>query len=164
MVNNSTNINKTNNHWTKKTMAYDIGNPGPGLGQAQKCLCSQITMKYINSSLVIGMLWFEFRVIVLNDTFNNISDISWRLVLLVEETGVPRKNHRPVASHWQTLSHNAVSSTSLHEHGGLNGSVALVRRSIFPNVGHPYVWTLLFLVWINLYIQPVYPFCPPPRS
>jgi hypothetical protein len=56
-------------------------------------------MKYINSSLVIGMLWFEFRVIVLNDTFNNISDISWRLVLLVEETGVPRKNHRPVASH-----------------------------------------------------------------
>jgi hypothetical protein len=27
-------------------------------------------------------------------------------VLLVEETRVPRKNHRPVASHWQTLSHN----------------------------------------------------------
>jgi hypothetical protein len=25
---------------------------------------------------------------------------------LVEETGVPRKNHRPAASHWQTLSHN----------------------------------------------------------
>jgi len=24
---------------------------------------------------------------------------------------VPRENHRPVASHWQTLSHNVVSST-----------------------------------------------------
>jgi len=27
---------------------------------------------------------------VINTTFNNISVISWRLVLLVEETGVPR--------------------------------------------------------------------------
>jgi hypothetical protein len=24
----------------------------------------------------------------------------------VEETRVPRENHRPFASHWQTLSHN----------------------------------------------------------
>ena len=31
--------------------------------------------------------------------------ISWS-VLLVEETGVPAENHQPVASHWQTLSHN----------------------------------------------------------
>jgi cytochrome b561 len=30
---------------------------------------------------------------VLNATFNNISVISWRSVLLVEETGVPRENH-----------------------------------------------------------------------
>ena len=28
--------------------------------------------------------------------FNNISDIRWRSVLLVEETGVPEENHRPV--------------------------------------------------------------------
>jgi hypothetical protein len=28
---------------------------------------------------------------VFNATFNNISDISWRSVLLVEETGVPDK-------------------------------------------------------------------------
>jgi len=32
-------------------------------------------------------------------TFNNISVISWRSVLLVEKTGVPGENHRPVASH-----------------------------------------------------------------
>jgi hypothetical protein len=29
---------------------------------------------------------------------------------LVEETGVPEENQRPAASHWQTLSHNVVSS------------------------------------------------------
>jgi hypothetical protein len=39
----------------------------------------------------------------------------WWLVLLVEETGVPEENHRPVQSHWQTLSHNVVSSTPRHE-------------------------------------------------
>jgi hypothetical protein len=48
---------------------------------------------------------------VFNATFNNISVISWQSVLSVEETGVPRENHRPAASHWQTLSHNVVSST-----------------------------------------------------
>jgi hypothetical protein len=48
---------------------------------------------------------------VFNATFNNISVISWISALLVEETGIPGENHRPVASHGQTLSHNAVSST-----------------------------------------------------
>jgi hypothetical protein len=41
MVINSTNINKMNNRLSKekqkKTMIYDFGNPGPGLGQAQRC-------------------------------------------------------------------------------------------------------------------------------
>ena len=36
--------------------------------------------------------------LVLNTTFNNISVISWRSVLLVEETGVLGENHRPAAS------------------------------------------------------------------
>jgi len=53
-------------------------------------------------------------VVVFNVIFNNISVISWRSVLLVEETGVPGENHRPVASHWQTLSHDAVSSVPRH--------------------------------------------------
>jgi hypothetical protein len=39
------------------------------------------------------------RAIVFNATFNNISVITWRLVLLVEETGVPGENHQPVAGH-----------------------------------------------------------------
>ena len=43
MINNSTNIIKTNNHLSpsltdheEKTMTHDVGNPGPGLRQAQK--------------------------------------------------------------------------------------------------------------------------------
>jgi hypothetical protein len=40
------------------------------------------------------------RVMVFNATFNNISVISWRSVLLVEETGVPWENHRPAVNHW----------------------------------------------------------------
>jgi len=31
---------------------------------------------------------------VFNATFNNISIISWRLVFLVEENGVPWENHQ----------------------------------------------------------------------
>ena len=41
----------------------------------------------------------EVRVIVFNTTFNNISAISWQSVLLVEETGGPGENHRPLTSH-----------------------------------------------------------------
>jgi hypothetical protein len=51
---------------------------------------------------------------VFNATFNNISVISWRSVLLVEDTGAPRENHRPVAKDWQTSSHK-VSSTFRHD-------------------------------------------------
>jgi len=36
---------------------------------------------------------------VFNATFNNISVILWRLVLFVEETGVPEQNNQPVESH-----------------------------------------------------------------
>ena len=55
------------------------------------------------------------RVMVLNATINNISAISWRSLLLVEETGIPGENNRPVVNQEQTLSHNIVSSTPRHE-------------------------------------------------
>ena len=48
---------------------------------------------------------------VFNVTFNNISVISWRSILLVEETRVSGENHQPAGSHWKTLSHDFVSST-----------------------------------------------------
>jgi hypothetical protein len=54
------------------------------------------------------VLSFTVNVMVFNATFNNISVISWWLVLLVEETGIQWENHWPAASHCQTLSHNVV--------------------------------------------------------
>jgi hypothetical protein len=35
---------------------------------------------------------------------------------LMEKSGVPGENKQPAGSHWQTLSHNVVSSTPRHEH------------------------------------------------
>jgi hypothetical protein len=55
-----------------------------------------------DSPIHLYVVWFAF---------NNISVILWWSVLLVEETRVPGENHRSAASHWQTLSHNVVSST-----------------------------------------------------
>ena len=52
---------------------------------------------------------------VFSATFSNISVLSWRPVLLVEENEVPGEKQRPVESHRQTSSHNAVSSRSRHE-------------------------------------------------
>jgi len=48
-------------------------------------------------SLPLKKVWLRFMVF--HATFNTISVISWLSVLLVEETGVPGENHRPVASH-----------------------------------------------------------------
>ena len=41
------------------------------------------------------VVWFG---LVLWFTLNNISAISWRSVLLVEETGVPGENHRSLTN------------------------------------------------------------------
>jgi hypothetical protein len=46
---------------------------------------------------------------VLNDTFNNISVISWRSFLLVEEIGVPRENPPTCHVTDKLQSHDVVS-------------------------------------------------------
>ena len=43
--------------------------------------------------------WVRVRAMVFNATFNNISDISWQSVLLVDETRVPGEDHRLATSH-----------------------------------------------------------------
>ena len=53
----------------------------------------------------------RLRVKVFNTTVNNISVISWRPVVLVEETGVPGENHLLATSRLHSLSDNVVSST-----------------------------------------------------
>jgi hypothetical protein len=62
-------------------------------------LDKQIRNKYRKFGTTLKALIGLVGFMMINATFNNISVISWRSVLLVEETGVPRENHRPVASH-----------------------------------------------------------------
>ena len=64
------------------------GFPGYVPGTWIPCFC------FLHTHL-FDLVWF----MVFHATFNNITVISWRSVLLVEETGVPGDNHRPVASH-----------------------------------------------------------------
>ena len=47
-------------------------------------------------------MFLGVSVMMYNVTFNNISVISWRLVLLIEESGVPGENYQLAASRRQT--------------------------------------------------------------
>ena len=68
------------------------------------------------------MCSFKFVcLMVFKATFNNISVISWRSVLLVEETVRPREIHRSVVSHWQ----NIMLYTSLWSRFELKTSVVI---------------------------------------
>jgi hypothetical protein len=62
-------------------------------------LVDRVTNVNDSQGRVIYRLKSSYRVMVLSATFNNISAILWRAVLLVAETG---ENHRPAASHSQT--------------------------------------------------------------
>ena len=58
---------------------------------------SNITVRvWLLNRLTRYMIWF----IVFNATFINISAISWRPVLVVEEIGVPGETHRSWANNW----------------------------------------------------------------
>ena len=60
---------------------------------------------------------------VFNATFKNISVMSWRSVLFVEETGRSAENHRPVTSFWQT--YHIMLYTSLWSRFELTTSVVI---------------------------------------
>jgi short-subunit dehydrogenase len=62
------------------------------LGGTCICVKTDVSNRSEVTIIILEMIWF----IMFNATFNNISIISWRSVLLVEETG---ENHQPVASH-----------------------------------------------------------------
>ena len=72
-------------------------------------------VRYLFTNWSHHILINRVSVVMINVTFNNISVISWRSVLMEEETAVPWENHRPVVSHWQALLRNVVSSTPRHE-------------------------------------------------
>ena len=50
-------------------------------------------------SIEVRPVGLRVMIMLFNATFNNISVISWRSVLLVEETGEPGENRRPTESH-----------------------------------------------------------------
>ena len=66
-------------------------NPTKNWDELRKVKQLLLTLALKNQNIVCLM--------VFNATFNNISVISWRSVLLMEENGGPRENHRPVAIH-----------------------------------------------------------------
>ena len=95
-------------------------------------------------------------VVVFSATFNNISAITWRSVLLVDETVVPGENHQSVASHGQNLSHNVVSITPLRVRDGTY-VIAIIWL----------VWSLYYLIFIVIdsyqilmfWYMPIIPHC-----
>jgi hypothetical protein len=96
----------------------------------------------------------RLRVMVFNATFNNISVISWRLVLLVEETGVPGENHRRAASHWQTLSHNVVTGT--HRLSGIQPLINSIATIWWCYLNEWERWTavvILIMLFRNLFLK-----------
>ena len=80
------------------------------------CFCFSLTNSLLHLYIwgyICLLLVCRVRVIVFNATFNNISAISRRSILLVRETGEPGENHRPAASYWQILSHNVAAEFEL---------------------------------------------------
>ena len=90
-----------------------------------------------NGSCVLNKM-HRGRVIVLYATFNNISVISCWSILLVEETGIRGENHRPATSHWQTLSHNVVSSTSRQDRHDIT---EILLKVALNTITPPSPWT-----------------------
>ena len=57
--------------------------------------------------------WFDWSDFwCFNATFNNISAISWRPVLVMEEAGVPGENHRPQIRSGRFLIHTLYPDTT----------------------------------------------------
>ena len=64
------------------------------------CPCNSLEINKLQKIYIENMIVWFFDFWCFNATFNNISAISWRPVLVVEEAGVPGENHRSWASNW----------------------------------------------------------------
>jgi hypothetical protein len=83
-----------------------------------------------NTCILGNISTLGIRVMVFNATFNTILAIAWQWILLVEEIRVHGEDHRPSVSHWQTLSHNVVSSTPRHISELLNSDLYIIFQIV----------------------------------
>jgi hypothetical protein len=87
-------------------MTFSISQPSINTihsGHFSGLLRSMYLEASIKSLGVILMVWWG-----LSPLSTIFQLFQWRSILLVEVTGVPGENHRPVTSNWQTCSHNVV--------------------------------------------------------
>jgi hypothetical protein len=82
-------------------------------------------------------------LMVFSATFN----LSWWSVLLVEETGGHGENHRPVASHWQTWSHNTVHDDDHWHDDPYSNRI----RTFCIILSYIYILNLIFINIFKLY-------------
>ena len=79
------------------------------------CISENLGFDIFTENNVVGYIqiptYHRVSAMRLTVTFNNISAISWRSVLLVEETRRLGETYQRATIHLQTLSHNVVSST-----------------------------------------------------
>jgi hypothetical protein len=90
-----------------------------------------------------------FGDMMFNATFNNISVIWWWSIVLVEEIGGSGENHRPAASHWQTLSHNVVHLTLSRIQAHISGDLHRLHTSI-NKIDHHNITEILLKVALNI--------------
>ena len=108
---------------------------GRKLPPDENCRRCSINISSYNILQIHIVLLLFVCLMAFNVTFSNISAISWRSILLVEETRVLGENHRSAVSHWQTVSYNVVSSTSRNE-----------RDSHSPRILYAIWWYLKYRV------------------
>ena len=92
-ISSSTNLCKSVISWRSDLLAEETGVPGENHlhDKLYHMLLYRVHLAWTD------LIWFDFWCF--NATFNNISAISWRPVLVVEEAGVLWENHRPLVNY-----------------------------------------------------------------
>ena len=77
----------------------------------------------------------------------------WQSVLFVKKTRLLRENHWPAANHWQTLSHNVVSSTTRYEQDSSSQLVVVIGTDCTGSCKSNYQTMTTTDIYINFNIH-----------